>query len=79
MKKFICSNLPHGLNGSIILEFLILVSVLDLFCSGSQLQMLFAYSPLDCMTRLVSVIVVMFYLLFLSIKSYGKFAHISRM
>ena len=54
----------------ILLQFLLLVSVLDMFCSTSLEHMLF--SLLDCMTCFISIIIVMFYLLFPWIKSYGK-------
>ena len=53
-------------------QFLVPVSALDIFCSHSLLQMPFPYSLSDCMTYLVSVVIVMFYLLFLLIKSFGK-------
>ena len=49
-----------------------LVSVLDVFSSSSYMQMLFTFSVLDCMTRFISAILVMLYLIFLLIKSSDK-------
>jgi hypothetical protein len=49
-------------------QFLVLASVLDTFPTYSLLQMLFAYSLSDCMTCLISTMIVMLYLLFLLIK-----------
>lgn len=72
----------------IMLEFLGLLSILDMFYSSSHLQMLYAYSSVVCltspasvivaysqlvrMTSLVSVTMVRFYLLFISFNSFGK-------
>jgi hypothetical protein len=41
-------------------QLLVLASVLDMFCSYSLLQMLFAYSLSECMTYLISPMIVMF-------------------
>ena len=49
-----------------------LVSVLDVFSSSSYMQMLFTFSPSDCMTCFIAAILVMLYLVFLLIKSFGK-------
>ena len=56
----------------ILQQFLLLVFALQMFYSSSHVQMLFAFSPLDYMTYFTSTIIVMFYLLFLLIKLYGK-------
>ena len=49
-----------------------LVSVLDVFSSSSYMQMLFTFSPSGCMTCFIASILVMLYLIFLLIKSFGK-------
>ena len=49
-----------------------LVSVLDVFSSSSYMQMLFTFSLSDCMACFISAILVMLYLLFPLIKSFGK-------
>ena len=54
------------------LAFLVLASVLHMFSSSSYVHMPFAFSPIDYMTCFISTIIVIFYLLFLLIKSFGK-------
>ena len=49
-----------------------LVSVLDVFSSSSYMQILFTFSPSGCMTCFIAGILVMPYLIFLLIKSFGK-------
>ena len=49
-----------------------LVSVLDVFYSSSYMQMLFTFSPSGCMTCFIMAILVMLYLVFMLIKSFGK-------
>ena len=49
-----------------------LVSVLDVFSSSSYMQMLFTFSLSDCITCFNSAILVMLYLVFSLIKSFGK-------
>ena len=53
-------------------QLLALVSVLDVFGSSSRVRILFAFTLLVYMTCFISTIIVMFYLLILLIKSYGK-------
>ena len=54
------------------LVFLVSPSVLHMFCSSSYVQMLFAFTLLDYMTCFISTTLVMFYLVFLLIKSFDK-------
>ena len=49
-----------------------LVSVLDVFSSSSYTKMLLTFSPSGCMTCFITAILVMLYLIFLLIKSFGK-------
>ena len=49
-----------------------LVSVLDVFGYGSYMQMLFTFSLSGRMTCFIPIILVMLYLIFLLIKSFGK-------
>ena len=49
-----------------------LVSVLDEFTSSSYMQTMFTFSLSDCMTCSILAILVMFYLVFLLIKLFGK-------
>ena len=49
-----------------------LVSVLDVFGSRSYMQMLFTFSLSNHMTYFIIAILVMLYLVFPLIKSYGK-------
>ena len=58
--------------GSMSYKQLHLVSVLDVFSSSSYMQTMFTFSLSDCMTCFIFAILVMFYLLFLLIKSFGK-------
>ena len=51
---------------------LALLSALDMFGYSSYMQMLFTFFPSDCMTCFIAVILVMLYLVFLLIKSFGK-------
>ena len=53
-------------------QFLVLASTLDMFGYSSYLQMLFTFSLSDRMTCFISAILVMLYLVFLLIKSFGK-------
>lgn len=50
-----------------------LVFVLDVFSSSSYMQMLFTFPPSGCMTCFIAAILVMLYLIFILIKSFGKF------
>ena len=58
--------------GSMSYTQLRLVSVIDVFSSSSYMQTMFTFSLSDCMTCFIFAILVMFYLLFLLIKSFGK-------
>ena len=58
--------------GSMSYKQLHLVSVLDVFSSGSYMNMLFTFSLSERMTCFISSILVMLYLVFLLIKSFGK-------
>ena len=49
-----------------------ILSALDMFSYGSYMNMLFTFSLSDCMNCCIFAILVMFYLLFLLIKSFGK-------
>ena len=53
-------------------QFLVLVFALDMFGYSSYMQMLFTFSLSDRMTCYTSATLVMLYLAFLLIKSYGK-------
>ena len=57
----------------VLSQLLALVSVLDVFGSSSYMQMLFTFSLSNYMTCFISAILVMLYLIFLFIKSFGKF------
>ena len=48
----------------IMVQFVVLAFGLHMICSSPPPQMVFTYSMLDYMTSLISVILVMFYLLF---------------
>ncbi len=56
----------------IMVQFVVLAFGLHMICSSPPPQMVFTYSMLDYMTSLISVILVMFYLLFSWIKLCGK-------
>ena len=58
--------------GSMSYKHLHLVSVLDVFTSSSYMQTMFTFSLSDCMTCFIFAILVMLYLVFLLIKSFGK-------
>ena len=58
--------------GSMSYKQLHLVTVLDVFTSSSYMQTMFTFSLSDSMTCFIFAILVMFYLLFLLIKSFGK-------
>ena len=58
--------------GSVSYKQLHLVSVLDVFTSSSYMQTMFTFSLSDCMTCFIFAILVMLYLVFLLIKSFGK-------
>ena len=58
--------------GSMSYKQLHLVSVLDVFISGSYMNMLFTFSLSNRMAYFITAILAMFYLLFLLIKSFGK-------
>ena len=55
-----------------LLQFLVLVFALDMLGYSSYMQMLFTFTLLDYMTCFISTTLVMFYLVFLLIKSFGK-------
>ena len=59
--------------GSMSYKKLHLVSVLDVFSTSSYMQTMFTFSLSDCMNCCIFAILVMVYLVFPSIKSYGKF------
>ena len=58
--------------GSMSYKQLHLVTVLDVFTSSSYMQTMFTFSLSERMTCFISSILVMLYLVFLLIKSFGK-------
>ena len=58
--------------GSMSYKQLHLVSVLHVFSSSSYMQTMFTFSLSDCMTCFIFAVLVMLYLVFLLIKSFGK-------
>ena len=51
---------------------LAILSALDVFSHGSYIKMLFTFSYINRMTCFITAILVMLYLIFLLIKSFGK-------
>ena len=57
----------------VLSNLLALVSVLDMFGSSSYMQMMFTFSLSNRMICFITAILVVLYLVFLLIKSFGKF------
>ena len=51
---------------------LAILSALDVFSYSSYIKMLFTFSLLNCMACFITTILVMLYLIFMLIKSFGK-------
>ena len=72
LPQFLVLVLVLHMIGSTSYMLLAILSALDMIGYGSYMQKLFTFSLSERMTCFISSILVIFYLLFLLIKSYGK-------
>ena len=72
LPQFLVLVLVLHMIGSTSYMLLAILSALDMIGYGSYMQKLFTFSLSERMTCFISFILVMFYLLFMLIKSFGK-------
>ena len=72
LPQFLVLVLALNMLGSISYMQLVLLSVIDMIGYGSYMQKLFTFSLSERTTCFISTILVMLYLVFLLIKSFGK-------
>ena len=72
LPRFLVLVLALNMLGSTSYMQLVLLSAIDMLGYGSYMQKLFTFSLSEHMTCFISTILVMLYLVFLLIKSFGK-------